>query len=174
VLRRRFTEIVLAVGLVIAFLVWPTGVPASNVRKTAPNFTLTDSKGTSVRLSDYKGRVVLLDFWATWCHGCKIEIPWYMEFQDKYKDKGLSVIGVSMDDDGWKSVKPFLEEKKMNYTVVVGNADLAKLYGVDQLPVTLLIDRDGKIANSHAGMVDKNAFEKEISVLLEVSAKNPK
>ncbi len=173
-LRRRFTEIVLAVGLVIAFLVWPTGVPASNVRKTAPNFTLTDSKGTSVRLSDYKGRVVLLDFWATWCHGCKIEIPWYMEFQDKYKDKGLSVIGVSMDDDGWKSVKPFLEEKKMNYTVVVGNADLAKLYGVDQLPVTLLIDRDGKIANSHAGMVDKNAFEKEISVLLEVSAKNPK
>jgi cytochrome c biogenesis protein CcmG/thiol:disulfide interchange protein DsbE len=173
-LRRRFTEIVLAVGLVIAFLVWPTGVPATNVRKTAPNFILSDSKGTSVRLSDYKGRVVLLDFWATWCHGCNIEIPWYMEFQNKYKDKGLSVIGVSMDDDGWKSVKPFLEEKKMNYTVVVGNADLAKLYGVDQLPVTLLIDRDGKIANSHAGMVDKNAFEKEISVLLEDSGKNPK
>ena len=144
------------------------------MRKTAPNFTLSDSKGTSVRLSDYKGRVVLLDFWATWCHGCKIEIPWYMEFQNKYKDKGLSVIGVSMDEDGWKSVKPFLEEKKMNYTVVVGNADLAKLYGVDQLPVTLLIDRDGKIADSHAGMVDKNAFEKEIALLLEDSAKNPK
>ena len=173
-LRRIFVGIALGVVLVIAFLVWPTGVPASNVRKTAPNFTLSDSKGTSVRLSDYKGRVVLLDFWATWCHGCKIEIPWYMEFQNKYKDKGLSVIGVSMDEDGWKSVKPFLEEKKMNYTVVVGNADLAKLYGVDQLPVTLLIDRDGKIADSHAGMVDKNAFEKEIALLLEDSAKNPK
>jgi len=173
-LRRIFVGIALGVVLVIAFLVWPTGVPASNVRKTAPNFTLSDSKGTSVRLSDYKGRVVLLDFWATWCHGCKIEIPWYMEFQNKYKDKGLSVIGVSMDEDGWKSVKPFLEEKKMNYTVVVGNADLAKLYGVDQLPVTLLIDRDGKIADSHAGIVDKNAFEKEIALLLEDSAKNPK
>src|SRR5216684_2697750 len=171
-LRRRFTEIVLAVGLVIAFLVWPTGVPASNVRKTAPNFTLTDSKGTSVRLSDYKGRVVLLDFWATWCHGCKIEIPWYMEFQDKYKDKGLSVIGVSMDDDGWKSVKPFLEEKKMNYTVVVGNEPLGKLYGLSAMPMTLLIDREGKIAASYSGVIDRAKCESDLQALLGSAGKN--
>lgn len=172
-LRRIFTKIVPGIGLVAAFFICPTVVPgADHLRKAAPNFTLTDSKGTSVRLSDYQGRVVLLDFWATWCHGCKIEIPWYMEFQNKYKDKGLSVIGVAMDEDGWKSVRPFLKKKRMNYAVVVGNEALAKLYAVDALPVTLLIDRDGKIADAHAGMVNKDAFESEIRVLLQDSVKN--
>ena len=140
---------------------------APALRKAAPDFTLSDSKGAPIRLSDYKGKVVLLDFWATWCHGCNIEIPWYMEFQQKYKDKGLSVIGVAMDDDGWKSVRPFSDEKKINYIIVVGNEGLAKEYGVDNLPVTLLIDRDGKIAVSHAGMVEKEAFEKEIQALIQ-------
>jgi len=172
-LRRIFTKIVPGIGLVAAFFMCPTVVPgADHLRMAAPNFTLTDSKGTSVRLSDYQGRVVLLDFWATWCHGCKIEIPWYMEFQNKYKDKGLSVIGVAMDEDGWKSVRPFLKKKRMNYAVVVGNEALAKLYAVDALPVTLLIDRDGKIADAHAGMVNKDAFESEIRVLLQDSVKN--
>ena|SRR6267378_3721964 len=171
-LRHLLAQIVLGIGLVSVFLTCATQVSAENSRKAAPNFTLSDSKGASVRLSDYKGKVVLLDFWATWCHGCKTEIPWYMEFQNKYKDRGLSVIGVSMDQDGWKSVKPFLEEKKMNYAVVIGNEDLARLYAVDALPVTLLIDRDGKIADSHPGMVDKDAFENEIRVLLQERAKN--
>jgi cytochrome c biogenesis protein CcmG/thiol:disulfide interchange protein DsbE len=168
----RFVDIALGIGLSCALLAGASPAPVDNVRKTAPNFTLSDSKGASVRLSDYKGKVVLLDFWATWCHGCKTEIPWYMEFQNKYKDKGLAVIGVSMDDDGWKSVKPFVEEQKMNYAVVIGNEALAKLYAVDALPVTLLIDRNGKIAVSHAGMVEKDAFEKEIQALLQHSAKN--
>ena len=171
--RRFLAEIVLGIGLVSALLTLPAQLPAYNLLKAAPDFTLTDSKGASVRLSDYKGKVVLLDFWATWCHGCKTEIPWYMEFQNKYRDKGLSVIGVSMDDDGWKSVKPFIEENKMNYTVVIGNQDLAKLYAVDNLPVTLLIDRTGNIAVSHAGMVDKAAFENEIRALLQDSQKRP-
>ena len=168
----RFVDIALGIGLSCALLAGASPAPEYNMRKTAPNFTLSDSKGASVRLSDYKGKVVLLDFWATWCHGCKTEIPWYMEFQNKYKDKGLAVIGVSMDDDGWKSVKPFVEEQKMNYAVVIGNEALAKLYSVDALPVTLLIDRDGKIAVSHAGMVEKDAFEKEIRALLQDSPKN--
>ena len=137
-----------------------------NSRRTAPDFTLVDSKGASIKLSDYKGKVVLLDFWATWCHGCKTEIPWYMEFQQTYRDKGLSVIGVAMDEDGWKSVKPYIEQTKINYTIVVGNEELAKKYGADSLPVTLLIDRDGKIAESHSGMVDKAAFEKDVRTLV--------
>jgi len=143
---------------------------AANSRKPAPNFTLRDHKGASLKLSGYKGRVVLLDFWATWCGGCKVEIPWYMEFQRKYKDRGLSAIGVSMDEDGWKSVKPFLRKKPINYAIVVGNPALAKLYAVDAMPVTLLIDRDGLIAATHVGMVDKDAFESEIEVLLGESA----
>src|ERR1700730_17872542 len=77
----------------------PADLTAASSRKTASDFTLSDSKGASVKLSDYKGRVVLLDFWATWCGGCKVEIPWYMEFQSKYQGSGLSVIGVSMDED---------------------------------------------------------------------------
>jgi peroxiredoxin len=84
---------------------------------------------------------------------CKIGIPWYMDFQNKYKERGVSVIGVSMDEDGWKSVKPFLKENKLNYPVVIGNESLAKLYSVDAMPVTQLIDRDGRIAESHSGMV---------------------
>ena len=89
--------------------------PAPQVGQPAPDFSLNDSAGSPVKLSAYKGRVVLLDFWATWCAGCKVEIPWYMEFQDKYRNDGLAAIGVSMDDDGWKSVKPFLDEHKLNY-----------------------------------------------------------
>src|SRR5712692_1747520 len=152
----------------------PADLTAANSRKTASDFTLSDSKGVSVKLSNYKGRVVLLDFWATWCEGCKVEIPWYMQFQKKYQERGLSVVGVSVDDDGWKSVKPFIEAKQVNYPVVIGNWDLAGRFGGTSLPVTLLIDRNGKIADSHVGMVDKDAFDKEIQVLLKESvAKEP-
>jgi cytochrome c biogenesis protein CcmG/thiol:disulfide interchange protein DsbE len=89
-----------------------------------------------------------------------------MEFDHKYKENGLAVIGVSMDEDGWKSVKPFVAEHKIIYPIVVGNQDLGKLYSVETLPVTLLIDRDGKIAEAHMGMVEKAAFENEIKALL--------
>ena len=140
---------------------------AAEIRKDAPGFTLQDSKGASVQLSKYKGKVVVLDFWATWCGGCKVEIPWFMEFEKKYKHNGLAVIGVSMDDDGWKAVKPFLKAKKLNYKVVLGNQDLAKSYGLESMPMTLLIDRDGKIAATHVGMVEKNACENEIRALLQ-------
>jgi len=132
----------------------------------APDFTLPDATGSKVRLSSYKGKVVLLNFWATWCHGCKIEIPWFMEFQNKYQNRGLAVVGVALDEDGWKLVKPYMEDKKINYPVVVGNEELAKRYGVESMPMTFLIDRHGKIAASHIGMVDKGWSETEIARLL--------
>lgn len=144
----------------------PDDLAAAAARKAAPDFTLTDAAGAKVQLSEYKGRVVLLDFWATWCHGCKTEIPWYVEFENRYKNRGLAVIGVSLDADGWKSVKPFLAEEKMSYPVVIGNDGLAGRYGVTNMPMTLLIDRNGKIADSHSGVVDKTAWEQEIEQLL--------
>jgi cytochrome c biogenesis protein CcmG/thiol:disulfide interchange protein DsbE len=139
---------------------------AAGERKAAPDFSLEDSQGKAIKLSDFRGKVVLVDFWATWCHGCQTEIPWFMEFQNKYGSKGLAVVGISMDDDGWKSVKPFLAERKINYTVVVGNQDLEKLYSVENPPVAVLVDREGRIAEAHEGVVERESFEKEIKSLL--------
>jgi thiol-disulfide isomerase/thioredoxin len=148
-----------------------TPLPSAKDRKPAPNFVVTDANGTTITLSSYKGRVVLLDFWATWCTGCKVEIPWYMEFQKRYARRGLTSIGVAMDEEGWKVVNPYLEQHPISYPVVVGDADFAKLFQITSLPVTLLIDRNGRIADWHVGMVVKSTWEDEIRTLLREKAK---
>ncbi|HEX4002118.1 MAG TPA: TlpA disulfide reductase family protein [Candidatus Acidoferrales bacterium] len=135
-------------------------------RQAAPDFTLPGATGDNIRLSAYKGQVVLLNFWATWCHGCQTEIPWLVEFQDKYRTKGFAVIGVSMDDDGWKAVKPFAAAKRLNYPVVIGNDSLGKSYGLTAMPMTFLIDRKGRIAATSVGVIDQSACQREIIELL--------
>jgi cytochrome c biogenesis protein CcmG/thiol:disulfide interchange protein DsbE len=132
----------------------------------APDFALNDSEGVRIRLSDHKGRVVLLNFWATWCHGCVLEIPWFKEFQEHYKDAGLSVIGVSIDE-GWQPVKAFIHEKKLNYPIAIDNEGVRKLYELNAMPMTLLIARSGEIAASYIGVVDKDACESKLRALLE-------
>ncbi len=140
-------------------------------RKDAPDFNLKDADGKVVHLSDYKGKVVLLDFWATWCGPCKIEIPWFMDMQRKNKDKGFEVLGVAMDDEGWEVVKPFLADLGVNYRVMIGNDNIAEIYGgVDALPTTFLIDRSGKIAAVHVGLASKKDFEDGIQELLHTPA----
>ena len=137
-------------------------------RKPAPEFALKDADGKTVHLEEYKGKVVLLDFFATWCGPCKIEIPWFMEMERTNKDKGFSVLGVSMDDEGWDVVKPFLADMGVNYRVVIGNDATAQIYGgVDALPTTFLIDRNGRIAAIHIGLASKKAFEYGIQQLLQ-------
>jgi Peroxiredoxin len=157
---RSLQTIIAGIVFAVTFTSFSTGA------SEAPDFTLPGSNGSPVTLSKYKGKVVLLNFWATWCGGCKVEIPWFMEFAEKYKRKGLVVIGASMDDDGWKVVRPFLKEKRMRYPVVVANSEVAKLYGLDSMPMTLMIDRHGRIASSHVGLIDKSVFESEIQKLL--------
>jgi peroxiredoxin len=98
-------------------------------------------------------------------------IPWLVEFQKKYQGHGLVVIGVSMDSDGWKSVKPWLKEKKVNYPVVIGSDDLGKQYGLEGMPLTALIDRDGKLAAVHPGLVNKDATDQRLRALLQQTAK---
>jgi cytochrome c biogenesis protein CcmG/thiol:disulfide interchange protein DsbE len=148
-------------------------VTSVDLRKDAPDFVLTDASGASVRLSNYKGQVVLLDFWATWCTGCKVEIPWFIEFEKKYRGRGLSAIGVAMDAEGWQLVKPYLAEHPISYPVIIGDLDfLQRRFGLaPSLPVTLLIDRNGKIAETHPGVIDKEAFENDIQQLLQEPAK---
>ena len=135
-------------------------------RKMAPDFSLNDASGNPVRISALKGKVVLLNFWATWCGGCQVEIPWFVEFAGKYRDGGLSVVGISMDDDGWKSVKPYIRSKKVNYPIVIGNDDLSKRYGLNSMPMTLMIDRAGRVASTHVGLVRKSDYAAEIEALL--------
>jgi len=137
-------------------------------RPPAPDFTLKDATGKSVRLSDYRGQVVLLDFWATWCEPCALEIPWFMDLQRREKDHGLTVLGISMDDDGWDAVRPFVAKLGMNYRVVMGNDETAQLYGgVDALPTTFLIDRQGRIAAVHVGLADRRDFVDGVEQLLQ-------
>jgi len=144
-------------------------VKAENERKLAPDFALKDSSGAAVRLSDFKGKVVLLDFWATWCGPCKIEIPWFMEFEQQYKDRGFVVLGVSMDEGGWDDVKPYIEQRKINYRILMGTDAVGQAYGgVDSLPTTFLIDRSGRIAVKHEGLDrGKNEIRDEIDHLLQ-------
>jgi peroxiredoxin len=140
-------------------------------RKHAPDFALKDANGKLVHLADYQGKVVLLDFWATWCGPCVIEIPWFTEFERKYKDRGFEVVGVSMDDDGWKAITPFVAKKKMNYRVVLGDDKTGDQYGgLEALPTTFVIDRNGRIASVHVGLASKKDFEDAIEKLLEAPA----
>ena len=133
----------------------------------APDFTLKDAEGREVTLSDYKGKVVLLNFWATWCGPCKIEMPWFVEFQRKYKDQGFSVIAVSLDNEGWEVVKPFTEEYELNFPVVVGSDEMADEFGgVAALPTTFIIDKEGRIRNTHMGLAGRGEYEEEIESLL--------
>ena len=135
-------------------------------RRMAPDFTLNDAAGHPVRLRDFRGKVVLLNFWATWCGGCKVEIPWFIEFEQSYRNRNFAVLGVSMDEDGWKSVRPFMKAKKMNYPVMIGGPEIAALYGIKAMPVTLAIDAAGRIAATHTGLIGKSDYKAEIEALL--------
>ncbi len=179
-LSRYFAIAIAAIALVV-FLVHERSTGSGTARTAsvkpdkdrhdAPDFALKDADGKTVHLSDYRGKVVLLDFWATWCGPCRIEVPWFTELQRQNKDKGFEVLGVAMDDEGWQAVKPFVAELKINYRVVIGNDDTARSYGgVDALPTTFLIDREGKIAAIHIGLANRRDFEDGVQQLLQPPA----
>jgi peroxiredoxin len=135
-------------------------------RRMMPDFTITDASGHAVRLSDFRGKVVLLNFWTTACRQCDAEIPWFMEFQQTYRDH-LVVLGVSLDKDGWPVARPYVEEKRINYRVMVGGDDVVRQYGrLQSIPTTLLIDKWGRIAVTHAGFCTKGEYETDTKALL--------
>ena len=136
-------------------------------RRMARDFVLDDASGKPVRLSDFRGKVVLLNFWATWCAPCAAEIPWFMEFQKAHQDAGFTTLGVSLDEDGWSAVKPYIDGRRINYRVMVGNDDVAQLYGATSLPTTFIIDKSGRIAATHVGLCSKSEYEADIKALLD-------
>lgn len=134
------------------------------------NFVLKDAAGNDFNLAAHKGKVILLDFWATWCPPCKVEIPWFVEFQAKYGPQGFIVIGVSVDDPASK-LKPFGDQYKVNYPLLVGNGrdDIKGPRGYNAawgLPKTIVIGRDGNICKTHVGLSVKEHFEQQIKSLL--------
>ena len=144
-------------------------------RQPAPQPQLISEAGKATRLSDYRGKVVLLNFWATDCGGCVLEIPAIIDVQTVYKNKSFTVVGISMDipyenlknaDEAWGKAKPFIAKKKINYPILMGRESLFKDFGLTQLPDTLLIDKEGRVAAVYVGIIDKENIKANIAKLL--------
>jgi len=158
--------------MAVAALYWAARPPGgdseagSRQHPFAADFSLPDLAGHTLTLSSYHGKVVLLDFWASWCDPCRAEIPRFVELQNKYRNQGLQIIGVSMDD-GPEPVREFYQRFRMNYPVVMGNAKTGELYGgVLGLPIAFLIGRDGRVYSRHIGATSTSVFEDDIVKLL--------
>ena len=131
----------------------PVGVPA-------PDFELTSLDGKRVKLSDFRGKAVLLNFWATWCSPCKVEMPWFVDLQKKYGNDGFVVLGVAMDDSDPSKIAQFASEMGVNYPVLLGTDKVSDDYGnVQFLPTTFYIDRDGRIVGKGTGLLARSEVE---------------
>jgi cytochrome c biogenesis protein CcmG/thiol:disulfide interchange protein DsbE len=129
----------------------------------APDFTLSDLNGKQFRLSDYSGKLVFVNFWATWCPPCRAEIPGFIKMYDKYKDQGLEIIGISTDRDGKDVVKKFIQKNGVNYPIVMYEMDVIEAYGgITGIPTTFIVNQKGEIVNKFVGFPGDEAFEKEI------------
>jgi thiol-disulfide isomerase/thioredoxin len=181
--------IFIAAGVValLAVMIWadhkfpaagaPGGASTPAAKPTdAPTVTLKDLNDQDVTLQQYKGQVVLVNFWATWCGPCKVEIPWMIEFQKKYSSRGFTILGVSMDEDGKKAIQPFLDKERfdvngqkeaMDYPILLGNDAIAQKFGgILGLPTSMLFTRDGKKVRTIVGLVDHDDISKAIESLL--------
>ena len=156
-------------SLTIAHSKAPPTIVAPAKRPLAPGFLLKDLGGREVQLKDFRGKVVLLNFWATWCSFCKEAIPWFNEFDSRHRSSGLVVLGVAMDQDVWNSrLLDYVANMRVTYPILIGDAFVAEIYGgVDTLPLTLLIDRQGRIAARYVGLSNKSLYDNHILQIME-------
>ena len=171
-MTRRFVVALFCVAFVL-ILTLTSAVAQKNeiLNRQAPGFTLSGLDGSSVRFSDYRGKVILLDFWATWCAPCQTEVPRFVDFQNKFGAQGFQVIGISMDDSSIP-VRKFYAKFKMNYPVAMGTEQLARTYGgVLGLPLTFLIGRDGQVLKKYESSADLDQMERDIAALLTPTPK---
>jgi len=155
----------MALMLVILFAGAQVGLAAGDA---APNFALKTADGKTVELKKLSGKVVVVNFWATWCGPCRLEIPWFVELQETYRDQGFRIVGISVDDPP-EALPPFAKQFKINYPIVVGldREDVQKAYGpIFGVPITFVIGRNGRICKKHVGPASKQQFESEIKSLL--------
>jgi len=137
------------------------------VGRPAPAFALKDLDGKEVNLSDFKGKVVILDFWATWCGPCVMEIPHFIELQKQYKDQGVAIVGISVDSEGIEVVKSFVQKHQVNYPILMADAKVQQSYGeIQAIPTTFVLDTSGIIQKQYIGYRDKSVFEADIKKLL--------
>jgi peroxiredoxin len=160
-----------AAGVALLVAAWPAC--NSNVSPPEPtetpslDFVLNDMAGNEVALADFEGKPLLINFWATWCGPCKLEVPWFVEFTERYKDQQFTVVGISLDDPV-EDIRAFAEEYKVNYTMLVGKGreEVARAYGAEAvLPVTWLIRPDGTVQAKAVGIHGKEWFESQIEAM---------
>lgn len=162
-----FTVLFLIIGLSLLLNQDRVNLFNAQSSKSAPSFTLPDIYGKSFSSERLKGRVVILDFWATWCPPCRAEIPHFISLYNQYKGQGLEIVGVALDQGGSRTVKSFAEDFGMNYPVLIGNQEIANAYGgIRGIPTTFIIDRKGNIVEKFVGYRDKEVFESAIKELL--------
>lgn len=182
---RRNWFVIAVVAAVLLVMIWTglrkshqsgSGGQSLHVAKVkgaaAPDFTLTDvATGKPVRLSDFKGKAVLLNFWATWCPPCKVEIPWFVDLQKQYGSEGLVVLGVAMDDAQQSEIAAFAENMGVNYPILLGTNEVSDTYGgVEALPTTFYIGRDGRIVDRVFGLRSHGEVEEDVKAALGTSA----
>ncbi len=147
----------------------PTGTQMQN--GAAPDFTLQSLEGKTVRLSDFRGKPVVLNFWATWCGPCKIEMPWFVDFQKQYGPAGVQFLGVAMDDASTKDIAEFAQSMKVNYPILIGKESVGDAYGgVQFLPETFYIDRNGNMVDKAFGLKGRGEIEDDIKKILGQAA----
>jgi len=145
--------------------------PGQVIGRVAPDFSLKTLDGKTLTLSDLRGKAVVLNFWATWCPPCKVELPWFVDLQKQYGPQGLQVVGISEDEGGKDKVAAFVKEMGVNYTIAVDDNSVSEKYGdVEDLPTTFYIDRNGKIVQFAMGLVDRDEIEQKMKAALATKA----
>ena len=135
--------------------------------RAAPDFSLASLDGNTLKVSDFHGKAVLLNFWATWCEPCIVEMPWFVELQKKYGPQGLQILGVAMDDAGPKEIADFAKKMGVNYPIMIGKEAVGDQYGgLPYLPSTFYIDRDGKVVDRVYGLISRSEIEADIQKAL--------